>query len=161
MSGNAEQLKVPGYLGRALSLELSAVQLYTTQARLLSGWGMDKAAERLRHEAQEEMGHVERIIARMLARGFAPNASQLRPVALGKDLLSLLHIDQRFEMELVALYQDAVNFCTRSQQHDDWVFFAELLGEEQQHARELAQWISELQPQDDARRPLMHGIMRR
>ncbi len=144
---DSESMTVPGFLGRALSLELSAVQLYTTQARLLAGWGMDKAAERLRHEAQEEMGHVERIIARMLAHGLAPNASQLRRVTLGRDLLTLLHIDQQFEMELVSLYQAAVNYCTRSQNHDDRVFFAELLSEEQQHASELAKWIAELQPQ--------------
>ena len=46
---------VLGYLGRALSLEFSAVQLYSTQARLVAYWGLASAAERLRHEAEEEL----------------------------------------------------------------------------------------------------------
>ena len=40
--------RVLGYLGRALSLELSAVQQYMTQASLLSLWGQAAAAERFR-----------------------------------------------------------------------------------------------------------------
>ncbi len=87
--GSAD-LKVLGYLGRALSLEYSAVQLYSTQSRLVASWGLDKEAEKFQAEAREELGHADRIITRMLAKGVAPNASQLRPVKLGPDLLTLL-----------------------------------------------------------------------
>jgi bacterioferritin len=146
---DASKQKVLGYLGRALSLELSAVQLYSTQARLVANWGLDKAAERLRHEAQEEMQHVERIIARMLAKGAAPNASQLRPVSIGSDLLSLLKINRQFEMELVSLYQDAVSYCQKQCDMNDQLFFQSLLDEEQQHAAELGAWINSLQQAPD------------
>jgi bacterioferritin len=139
---DATNQKVLGYLGRALSLELSAVQLYSTQARLVAHWGLEKAAERLRHECREEMQHVDRVIARMLAKGAVPNASQLRPVSLGPDLLSLLKINRQFEMELVSLYQDAVNHCRQSQDTNDEVFFQELLEEEQDHAADLSAWIA-------------------
>jgi bacterioferritin len=142
---DVNNLKVLGYLGRALSLELSAVQMYTTQARLVSNWGLDQAAEKLRLEAQEEIQHVERIIARMLAVGAAPNASQLRPVKLGPDLLTLLQINKRFEMELVELYQNAVLHCARSAKHDDRLFFQALLEEEQHHADELSNWMAVLE----------------
>ena len=145
MQTDAANMKVLGYLGRALSLELSAVQLYTTQARLVANWGLDKAAEKLRQEAHEEMEHVERIISRMLAIGVAPNASQLRPVKLGRDLLSLLEINRNFEMELVGLYRDAVKHCIRFARHDDRVFFEALLEEEEHHAHDLGNWISSLQ----------------
>lgn len=145
MQTDVNKLKVLGYLGRALSLELSAVQLYTTQARLVANWGLDKAADKFRQEAQEEMQHVERIIARMLAVGAAPNASQLRPVKLGVDLMALLQINRQFEMELVGLYRDAVKHCTRNALHDDRMFFQALLEEEQHHADELTGWISELE----------------
>ena len=146
MQGGGEDGKVLGYLGRALSLELSAVQLYTTQARLTSSWGFDKAAEKLRHEAQEELQHVERIVARLLAKGAAPNASQLRPVRLGPDLPALLKINQDFEQELVGLYQDASGYCVRQGLPDDAMFFRELLEEEQQHASDLEKWCKSLKP---------------
>ena len=67
--------RVLGYLGRALSLELSAVQQYMTQASLVELWGLAEAAERFRHETVEEMQHAERIVKQMLALGVAPAAS--------------------------------------------------------------------------------------
>ena len=145
MLADVNDQKVPGYLGRALSLELSAVQFYSFQSRLVSNWGLDKAAERLRREAREEMQHAERIIARMIAVGVAPSASQLRPVKLAPDLPALLKLNQQFELELVQLYQDAAAYCTRIGYTNDAVFFQTLLSEERQHAQDLQQWIDSLQ----------------
>lgn len=136
--------RILGYLGRALSLELSAVQLYSTQARLVATWGLDGPAKRLRDEAHEEMRHVERLIARMLALGVAPGGSQLRPALAGGDLLSLLKADYAFEMELVGLYRDAAAYGERIASRNDRVFFQALLEEEQEHARELVEWIGAL-----------------
>lgn len=140
---------VLGYLGRALSLELSAVQLYSTQARLVASWGLSEPAERLRREAAEEMEHVERIISRMLALGSAPGASQLRPVQLGEDLLRLLQHNHAFEHELVKLYEDAARYCLRQGLHDDRLFFQALMEEEQSHANELVEWMRKLITTDD------------
>mgnify|MGYP001812923080 FL=1 len=137
--------QVLGFLGRALSLELSAVQLYSTQAMLVASWGLADVAEKFRAESVEEMGHAERIISRMLALGVAPNASQLRPVRLGQNLQQLLEIDHAFENELVKLYTDASSHCARAGDQESRLFFEALLGEEQEHARELLQWIEKLQ----------------
>ena len=135
---------VLGYLGRALSLELSAVQLYSTQARLVDTWGLSEAAKKLSHEASEEMGHAERIISRMLALGVAPNASQLRPVRLANNLLMLLQYDYEFENDLISLYENAVRHCSRAGDHDNRLFFEALLAEENAHAQALTKWIQEL-----------------
>lgn len=143
--GTAADRQVLGYLGRALSLEFSAVQLYTAQAKLVDGWSLVEAAERLRHEAQEELGHADRIIGRMLALGAAPAASQLRPVGFGTNLSELLRYDQAFELELVGLYDSAVRYCSRAGLSEDRLFFQALLDEEQLHARELAGWIGQLE----------------
>ena len=128
-----------------MSLELSAVQLYTTQARLVETWGLSEAAKRLRDESLEEMSHAERIIGRMLALGVSPAASQLRPVALGANLSELLRHDQAFEIELVGLYGNAVRHCSRAGLAEDRLFFQALLDEEEAHARELAGWIAQLE----------------
>jgi len=137
--------RVLGYLGRALSLEFSAVQLYSTQARLVATWGLDGPAERLRQEAHEEMGHVDRVITRMLAHGVAPSASQLRPARLGHDLRELLQIDHAFEQELVHLYHEAVTYCARVGNHDDRMFFQALWEEERSHGEELVRWLEVLE----------------
>lgn len=141
---NTDQ-RVLGYLGRGLSLELSAVQLYSTQAKLVENWGLTEIAGKLSAEASEELGHAERIISRMLALGFAPNASQLRPVKLGADLRALLEYDYVFEKELVSLYSNATSHCARIGDQDNRLFFEALLSEEQAHAKTLKEWLQQLQ----------------
>ena len=136
--------RILGYLGRALSLELSAVQNYSTQARLAETWGLTEAARRLKTEAAEELGHVERIIGRMLALGAAPNASMLRPAGVGASLRELLAFDHAFENDLIALYTDASAYAARAGDADNRMFFEGLLAEEQAHARELQAWMAEL-----------------
>jgi bacterioferritin len=133
-----------GYLGRALSLELSAVQQYMTQASLAEAWGLSEAAERLRTETVEELQHAERIIQRMLALGVAPNASQLRPAGVARNLIDLLRQDALLETEIVALYQEASLFCQRVGDLANAEFFATLLDEEAAHAEEIAQWLAAL-----------------
>ena len=58
-----------GYLGRALSLEYSAVQQYMTQAALVEAWGLSEAADRFRRETVEEMQHAEMIAEPILFLG--------------------------------------------------------------------------------------------
>jgi bacterioferritin len=148
VNAGAIKQKVLGYLGRALSLELSAVQMYSTQARYVGNLGLDKASKRLRHEATEETEHVERIIARMLALGAVPGASQLRPVCLGNNLISILTSNRDFEIELVNLYQDAVTYCSLNGNDDDRIFFQTLLSEEQKHEVEITEWITSIKEVD-------------
>jgi len=133
-----------GYLGRALSLELSAVQQYLTQAVLTQAWGLAEAAERFRAETAEEMQHAERIVQRMLMLGVAPNASQLRPAGVARTLPDLLLQDAALEDEIVALYAEAVDFCRRIGDGDNAAFFDALLREEQAHAQEIDEWLAQL-----------------
>ena len=133
-----------GYLGRALSLEYSAVQQYMTQAALCAAWGLDEAAERFRHETQEELQHANRIVQRMLQLGVTPNASQLRPAGVARGLPDLLRQDAVLEAEIIAVYDEAVRFCERIAAGEDAAFFAELLGEEIEHAQQLAAWLDSL-----------------
>ncbi|QVL48179.1 MAG: bacterioferritin [Thiocapsa sp.] len=133
-----------GYLGRALSLELSAVQQYMTQASLAEAWGLKETAIRLREETVEEMQHAERIIQRMLALGVAPNGSQLRPAGVSRTLVDLLLQDSLLEAEIVALYHEAVIFCRRVGDRENGDFFEALLNEESAHAREIDDWLASL-----------------
>ena len=136
--------KVSGYLGRALSLELSAVQQYSTQARLVAAWGLIDASASFGKEAEEELQHANRIIDCMLAIGVAPNASQLQPVKLAASLTGLLQLNQRMEKDIIQLYLSATRYCASMGDHDSRLFFGELLKEEQQHYAELEMWINRL-----------------
>lgn len=143
MIGSVHQ-RVLGYLGRALSLEFSAVQQYMTQASLVQLWGLEPAAERFRRETVEELRHAERIVQRMLALGVAPAASQLRPVTHARDLAGLLRLNALLETDLIELYADAVRFCLLIGDHENESFFRALWNEERLHGEELEEWLDSL-----------------
>jgi len=133
-----------GYLGRALSLEYSAVQQYMTQAGLADAWGLKDAGDRFRREVVEELQHAERLVKRMLGLGVAPNASQLRPAGVARNLVDLLLQDRALEAEIVALYEEATEFCRRIGDAENAGFFEVLLREEQHHAGEVEEGLRSL-----------------
>lgn len=132
--------KVLGYLGRALSLELTAVQQYLTVARLLQLRGFEDIARECEHESKTEMAHVKRIIGRMLVLGVAPNASRLRPAALGNSLPALVAEIEKLEAEIVSFYGEAVRHCDAVGDFDNRLFFERLLEEERAHSGALGDW---------------------
>lgn len=144
--------RVLGYLGRALSLELSAVQQYMTHATLVQAWGDGETADRFRRETVEEMQHAERIVQRMIALGAAPAASQLRPVAHAQDLLGLLRLNSVLETDLIHHYAEAVRFCLLIGDRGNESFFRALWEEEQHHGEDLAAWIASLTAQANLQR---------
>ncbi|MDM7953380.1 MAG: ferritin-like domain-containing protein [Cyanobium sp. CZS 25K] len=141
---DAAHPRVLGYLGRALSLELSAVQQYMTQASLLELWGETAAAERFRQETVEEMRHAERLVQRMLQLGVAPAASQLRPVAHAADLDGLLRLNAVLEQDLIQHYGEAMRFCLLIGDGNNEAFFRALLDEEQHHGEAIVTWLASL-----------------
>ena len=144
MPMDAVHPRVLGYLGRALSLELTAVQQYLTQATLTEAWGDGDAARRFRQEMLEEMGHAETLVRHMLSLEVAPAASQLRPAAHGPDLASLLRHDLALEDDLVNLYAEASRFCLLHGDTGNQQLFQRLLDDEQHHAEGLAAWLGSL-----------------
>lgn len=136
--------RVLGTLGRALSLELSAVQQYLFQSSLAEAWGDQVAAARFRQETVEEMQHAERIVRRMLALGVAPAASQLRPVTHAPDLVGLLQHNRLLENDLIEHYAEAVRFCVLIGDGEGEAFFQELWNDEQAHGEDLTAWLSRL-----------------
>jgi len=137
---------VLGFLGRALSLEMTAVQQYLAVSRLLKLRGFEEIGAKFQHEAQEEMGHAERIIGRMLMLGVAPNATQLRPAQLGDSLPKVMAAVHAMEIEAVGFYQQAVQHCTAQDDFDNKLFFEQLLQEERAHVNEFANWQQMLEP---------------
>lgn len=133
-------VRAAGFLGRALSFELSAVQQYMTHAALCETWNLTDEGRHWREEAVGEMKHAERIIQHMQRLGVVPGASQLRAVKVGASLSELIAHNVRLEQDIVSLYSDATVSCLRGGDQDNAGFFQKLLDEEQEHARELQAW---------------------
>ena len=126
-----------GWLSRALTHEMSAVQQYLAQSVLARLWGDEALSSKLRSEAVEELGHAERLMERLIVLGVAPSAGNLPPSRLGRSVDELLAADRELEVEAVRLYQEAVAHAQRMRDSDGASLLADILAEEMEHVQDI------------------------
>jgi bacterioferritin len=126
-----------GWLSRALTHEMSAVQQYLAQSVLARMWGDEALSSKLRSEAVEELGHAERLMERLIAVGVAPSAGNLPPSRLGHSVDEMLAADRELEVDAVRLYQEAVAHAQRMRDSDSASLLADILAEEMEHVQEI------------------------
>jgi bacterioferritin len=136
-----------GWLARALTHEMSAVQQYLAQSVLARLWGNPELAAHLRHEAIEELEHAERLMERLIVLGVAPSAGNLPPARLGRSVEDLLASDRQLEVDAVRLYDQAVVHARRMRDGDSAALLEDILREELAHVQELDGLLSG-QPKD-------------
>lgn len=126
-----------GWLARALTHEMSAVQQYLAQSVLARLWGDETLAAHLRVEAVEELGHAERLMERLILLGIAPSAGNLPPARLGRSADDLLAADRTLEADAVRLYREAHAHAVRMRDSDSAALFESILGDELAHVQEI------------------------
>lgn len=140
----APDARLRGYLVRALGHETGAVQLYLAQASLAAMWGLDEWARQFRTDGSEELGHVERVMQRLLELGIAPPAVATAPVRLGRSVEEMLLIDRELEVDVVRLYDQARLYGARTRDRVSEDLFASLLGDEMEHLAHIDASLDEL-----------------
>jgi bacterioferritin len=131
-----------GWIARALTHEMSAVQQYLAQSVLARLWGDASLADHLRHEAVEELGHAERLMEKLILLGVPPSAGNLAPARLGRTADALLAADQQIEIDAVRLYQQALAHAQRMRDGDSAALFEGILREEIAHVQHLDQSLN-------------------
>ncbi len=126
-----------GWLSRALTHEMSAVQQYLAQSVLVRLWGDDALADELRAEAVEELKHAERLMERLIVLGVAPSAGNLAPARLGRSTEILLAADRVIEVDAVRIYQEALAHVERMRDADSASLLSSILSEEMMHIQAL------------------------
>jgi bacterioferritin len=126
-----------GWLARALTHEMSAVQQYLAQSVLARLWGDVHLAGKFRDEAIEELGHAERLMERLILLGVAPSAGNLPPARLGRTPDDLLAADRTLEADAVRLYREALAHAVRMRDGDSAALLGSILDDELAHAQEI------------------------
>ena len=139
--------RTSGFLSRALSHEMAAVQQYLLQAKLTGMWGLSAQSAKFRLDVSEELVHAERLMERMLILGIPCNATQLPPIRSGRTLKEMLQIDRLLEIEAIHLYEEAAKYCGRRQDMETQTLMLDILKDELGHLKELDQQLSTL-PQE-------------
>ncbi len=125
-----------GWLQRALTHEMRAVQQYLAQSVLVRLWGDAALAAEFRREADEELEHAERLMGQLIRLGVAPGAAALPPARLGRTRSELLAANHALECEAVRLYADALAHAQRQRDEDAAYLFEGLLADERRHEQE-------------------------
>ncbi len=108
MQGSA---KVIEQLQILLRNELSARDQYFTHSQMYEDWGLMKLYERINHEMQDETGHAQMLIRRLLFLGTTPNLSEQGAINIGSTVPEMLQSDLQLEYQVVGELKEAIAIC--------------------------------------------------
>lgn len=108
MKGDAKVLE---YLNELLASELTAMDQYFIHSRMYEDWGFQKLYERIDHEMEDEKGHADGLIKRMLFLEGTPDLSKRDPLAVGSTVPEMLQNDLKLEKEVSTILKKVIAYC--------------------------------------------------
>jgi len=134
MKGDAKVIEA---LNKALTIELTAINQYFVQAKMLKNWGYASLAKKMHEESIGEMKHADQIVERILFLEGIPNIARYDVIRVGSDVKEQLSNDLKLESGGVKAYNDAIALCAKagdngtremlegilvsSEEHVDWL----------------------------------------
>ncbi|MBA2115147.1 bacterioferritin [Bremerella alba] len=94
-------------LQKALSMELTASHQYQLHAAVLEDWGLDLLAKRMREEMQEELGHSDEYLNRILFLKGEPRLTFDKTPVRAETLQAIFKTDMNDEKEAIEFYTKA------------------------------------------------------
>jgi len=98
------------YLNTLLTGELAARDQYFVHSRMYEDWGFTKLYERINHEMEEEAGHADALMRRILMLEGTP---RMRPddLDVGTTVPDMLAADLRLEYKVRAALCKGIKLC--------------------------------------------------
>jgi len=115
MQGNQKVIDV---LNDLLAGELTAMDQYFVHSRMYEDWGFEKLFERISHEMEDETGHADLMIKRILFLQGTPNLVKREPLNVGKDVEEMLKNDLAIEYSVVKNLKAAIALCETEQDYE-------------------------------------------
>ena len=121
-------------LNDVLTAELTAINQYFVDAKMLDNWGLTRLGGRFREESIDEMKDADDLIGRILYLDGLPNLQRLGSVTVGEDPVEQLRIALAAELDAITRLRRGVALCTEAGDHGTRDMVAEMLREEEEHA---------------------------
>ncbi len=115
MKGNQDIISA---LNGLLACELAAMDQYFLHSRMYHDWGLNKLFERIAHEFDDEKGHAEKTINRILFLEGTPDMVSRDAINIGKDVPAMLRSDLDIEYKVTGDLKNAIALC---EQEKDYV----------------------------------------
>ncbi|WP_020405039.1 bacterioferritin [Hahella ganghwensis] len=114
MKGNK---KVISALNGLLAYELAAMDQYFIHSEMYADWGLHKLHERIAHEFDDEKGHAQKLIQRILFLEGTPDMVTREGLNIGKDVPAMLKSDLDVEYAVDEALKKAVKLCEDQQDY--------------------------------------------
>ncbi len=131
MQGDDEIIEL---LNEVLTAELTAINQYFVDAKMLANWGYERLAAKLREESIDEMRDADRLIERVLYLDGVPNLQRLGSVRVGEDVPEKLRLALDLEREAIERLNRGIALCTAKADNGSRDLLEEILGGEEEHA---------------------------
>ena len=134
MNGDKDVMKM---LGKMLTAELTAHNLYFVQYQMQENWGYKKLASHVKEDATLELHHAEEIIQRILYFDGTPDMNQIEKIKVGSSCEEHLKDQYDFECEHVSNVKDYIKLCIDKKDFGT----KELLDEILEESEEQCDWL--------------------
>ena len=131
MQGNAEVIEL---LNEVLTAELTAINQYFVDGKMLANWGYEKLAQEFHDESIDEMKDADKLIERILYFDGVPNLQRLGTVRVGETPVEKLTAALDLEKEAIDRLNRGIALCTERGDHGTRDLLEEILGGEEHHA---------------------------
>jgi bacterioferritin len=121
-------------LNEILTAELTTINQYFINAKMLANWGYQRLAEKFMHESIDEMKDADKLIERILYLDGVPNMQRLFPVPVGETVLEQLQLALEVETEAIARYNRAIALTVAEGDNGTRDILASALAGEEDHA---------------------------
>lgn len=139
MKGEAKVIEA---LNKALTIELTAINQYFIQAKMLKNWGYAALAKKMYEESIGEMKHADQIIERILFLEGIPNIARYDVIRVGADVEEQLANDLKLESGGVKAYNDAIELCAKSRDNGTRELLEGILVSSEEHVDWLETQLS-------------------
>ena len=120
-------------LNKALQMELSAAHQYQLHAHVLQDWGLEKLGAQMRGEMEEEIGHSDRFIERILFLKGDPNLEFEKKPHRARTLVDMFKADLADEEEAIVFYIKAARQADEAGDIGSRKLFEEIALDEEGH----------------------------
>ena len=121
-------------LNEVLTAELTAINQYFVDAKMMGNWGFERLASKFHDESIDEMKDADKLIDRVLYLDGIPNLQRLGTVRVGENVPEKLNLALDLEKEAIARLNTGIEKCVALHDNGSRELLEEILLGEEEHA---------------------------
>ena len=119
--------KVTTKLQELLSYELASIHQYFIHSEIYEDMGLNDLYVRIHHEMEEEQGHAQLLIRRLLFLEKTPNVEKMSSLMVGSNVREMLENDLKLELAGREIILQGIKICEQEGDYESREILGKLL----------------------------------